>query len=51
MGKYLYIYIYVGGCNMEIYISDSMLCSINDKLEKILLKDVYFLPNMFRNIT
>ena len=32
---------------MEIYISDSMLCSINDKLEKSLVKDVYFLPDMF----
>ena len=27
---------------MEIYISDSMLCSINGKLEKFLVKDVYF---------
>ena len=31
---------------MEIYISDSMLWSINDKLEKSLVKDVYFLPNV-----
>ena len=37
-------------CNMEMYISDSMLCNINDILEKILVKDVYFLPNMFRYI-
>ena len=27
---------------MEIYISDSMLCCINDKLEKYLVKGVYF---------
>ena len=40
------IYMY----NMEVYISDSILSSINDKLEKILLKDVYFLPNMLHYI-
>ena len=28
-----------------------VLCSINDKLEKYLVKDVYFLPNMFHYIT
>ena len=28
--------------NMEIYISNSMLCSINDKLEKFLVKDVFY---------
>ena len=27
-------------CNMKI--SDNMLCSINDKLEKILVKDIHF---------
>ena len=32
---------------MEIYISSSMLCSINNKLERFLVKDVYFLLNMF----
>ena len=36
--------------NMEMYISNSILCSINDKLEKILVKDVYFLPNMFHYV-
>ena len=40
---YIYIYIYI--------ISDSMLCSINDKLEKFLVKNVYFLLNMFHYIT
>ena len=37
--------------HIEIYISDSMLCSINDQLEKLLVKDVYFLLNMFYYIT
>ena len=36
--------------NMKMYISNGILCSINDKLEKFLVKDVYFLPNMFRYI-
>ena len=34
-------------CNMEINISDSMLCSINDKQEKSLTKDVYFYRTCF----
>ena len=38
--KYIYIYIYI-----------YMLCSINDKQENILVKDVYFLPNMLCYIT
>ena len=38
-------------CNMEIYISNSMLCSINDKPEILFDKHVYFLPNMFCYIT
>ena len=42
----MYIFVY----NMEIYISDSILYSISDKLEKLLLKDIYFLLNMFRYI-
>ena len=29
-------------CNMEMYISDNIFWSINDKLETILVKDVYF---------
>ena len=42
-----YIFVY----NMEIYISDSMLRSINDKLEKVLVKRCLFFPYMFRYIT
>ena len=33
-----------------MYISDSMFSSINDKMEKSLVKNVYFLLNMFRYI-
>ena len=35
---------------MEMYISYSILGSIIDKLEKFLVKDVYFLPKMFHSI-
>ena len=35
---------------MEIYIFNSMLSSINDKLEIFWVKDADFLPNMFRYI-
>ena len=42
---YLSIFLY----NMEIYISESMLR--NDKLEKLLVKDVYFLSKIFCYIT
>ena len=31
---------------MEIYVSDIILCSINDVLENILAKDIHFLPNI-----
>ena len=36
---------------MEIYISDSILCNINDKTGKKLVKHVHILANMFRNTT
>ena len=45
---YISVYIYVCVYNMEIYISNSMLYNINDKLETFLVKDVYLLWNMFR---
>ena len=37
-------------CNMQMYISDSMLYCVNDKQENFVVKGVYFLLNKFRYI-